>query len=271
VALSGDLLTQRFGLTGLPSVLSRVWLIWCFSELGAFTEAGAEADEAARIAAAVDHPFDLMVASFGGGIMHVRRGDIPRAVTALEESLRLCRVGNIPFWFPFVACSLGFVYALAGRHAEALPLIDAAEAEHAGMRLMGGHALLVSWQSEAYALAGRLDEAARHAARALDLAQKYGEAGHRAYALRALATAEALRDPRGAGAGQYFAQALAASDGLAMRPLSACCRLGLGEAQRRRGERGPAAEHLEAARAAFEALRMPFWLERAERELAALG
>jgi len=37
--LEGDLLRDRLGMDGLPSVLSRVWMVWCGAELGAFPEA----------------------------------------------------------------------------------------------------------------------------------------------------------------------------------------------------------------------------------------
>ena len=37
-SLAGELLRERFGLTGLPAVTSRAWLAWCLAELGAFPE-----------------------------------------------------------------------------------------------------------------------------------------------------------------------------------------------------------------------------------------
>ena len=50
------LLRERFGLTDLPSVLSRDWLARCLAELGAFPAGIAHAEKAVRIAEAVDPP-----------------------------------------------------------------------------------------------------------------------------------------------------------------------------------------------------------------------
>ena len=47
-SLAGDLLRERFGLPGLPSVISRAWLARCLAELGAFPEGIAHAEEAVR-------------------------------------------------------------------------------------------------------------------------------------------------------------------------------------------------------------------------------
>ena len=58
-SLQGDLIRERFGMTGLPSVLSRVYLSWSLAELGAFAEATARGEEGVRIAEAADHPFSL--------------------------------------------------------------------------------------------------------------------------------------------------------------------------------------------------------------------
>ena len=36
-SLQGELVRERFGMTGLPSVFSRSWSVMCFAELGEFT------------------------------------------------------------------------------------------------------------------------------------------------------------------------------------------------------------------------------------------
>src|SRR5262249_23573819 len=80
--LTEERANQRFGMTGLPSVLSRAWLIWCCVELGDFAEARQRSDEAMNIAEAAAHPFDLVVASFGLGVVAHRRGELDAAITA---------------------------------------------------------------------------------------------------------------------------------------------------------------------------------------------
>ena len=45
VSLEGALLRERFGLSGLPSVMSRDMLARCLAEVGAFTEGLAHGEE----------------------------------------------------------------------------------------------------------------------------------------------------------------------------------------------------------------------------------
>ena len=77
-----------------------------------FAEARERAEESIGIAESVDHPFDLMVASFAVGILGLRQGTLDAAVPALERGIHLCKLGHIPFWFPLIASCLGDGYAL---------------------------------------------------------------------------------------------------------------------------------------------------------------
>ena len=54
-----------------------------------------------------------------------------------------------------------------------------------------------------------------------------------------------------------------------MRPLVAHCHLGLGKLDKRTGKREQAQERLRAATTMYRVMDMRFWLEQAERELAA--
>ena len=99
-SLAGDLLRERFGLTGLPAVLSRAWLVRCLAELGAFPEGIAHAEEAVRIAEAVDHPNSLIHAYLGVGFLSLRTRDLSRAISVLERGLDLCRVYQPPDLVP---------------------------------------------------------------------------------------------------------------------------------------------------------------------------
>jgi tetratricopeptide (TPR) repeat protein len=121
-SLAGDLIRERLGLAALPAVLSRAWLVRCLAELGAFPEGIAHAEEAVRIAEAVDHPLSLIHAYLGVGFLSLRQRDLSRAIPVLERCLDLCRVYNTLLWFSDTASALGCAYAYAGRIAEALPL-----------------------------------------------------------------------------------------------------------------------------------------------------
>jgi len=140
------------------------------------------------------------------------------------------------------------------------------------MRIMGGQALWVAWLSEAYVLAGRLEDAMRHAGRALDLSQAYNERGHQAWVLRLLGEIAAQGDPPDVEQAETsYHQAMALADELRMRPLLAHCHLGLGALYGQSNRLVQARAELAAASALFRSLQMMFWLTHAEAELAKAG
>ena len=74
-ALSGERLTQSFGLAGLPAVVARTWLAWCLAIRGEFAESLAVAQEGLNIAQTADHPYSLVIGCFGVGVSHLARGE----------------------------------------------------------------------------------------------------------------------------------------------------------------------------------------------------
>jgi class 3 adenylate cyclase/tetratricopeptide (TPR) repeat protein len=99
VGLQGDLLRERFGLAAPPSVLSRVWMVHCLSELGEFGEGIARADESIRIAEIVDQGWARAMASWGVGYLHCRKGQLDKAIAALERFVGQCRDWDLPMPF----------------------------------------------------------------------------------------------------------------------------------------------------------------------------
>jgi tetratricopeptide (TPR) repeat protein len=161
-SLEGSLAHHRYGVAGLPSVLSRIWLAWSYTERGQLAEAITCGDEAIQIANAGEDLFTRVGARVAGARAHLRRGDVGRAIEGLEEGLRLAREWDIPVWVPIVSAELGAACAQAGRLADSIRLLD--------------QALItpwkVTWRSDRAArrgapCSGRLDEATRHAERAL--------------------------------------------------------------------------------------------------------
>jgi tetratricopeptide (TPR) repeat protein len=133
------------------------------------------------------------------------------------------------------------------------------------------HSLWLIHLSEGHRLAGRLDEAAHGATRALELARTHQERGHQAYALRLLGEVAAHQEPPEAEPAEtLYRQAMALAGELGMRPLVAHCQLGLGQLSRRTGKREQAREHLATATTMFREMDMEFWLGKAAAELAAL-
>jgi tetratricopeptide (TPR) repeat protein len=268
-SLAGDLLHERFGLTSLPSVLSHAWLARCLAELGAFPEGIVHAEEAVRIAEVVDQPNSLIIAYLAVGFLSFRTRNLSRAIPVLERCLDVCRIINNLLWFPETAAALGCAYAFAGHIAKALPLLEQAEQRDAAMETMGGQSLRVGYASEAYLLAGRIQEAVQLAGRALDLARTHKERGHEAWTLRLLGEIAAHQDPPEIElAAHHYQQALALAEELGMRPLLAHCHLGLGTLHSRIGRVDQAHTDLTTAIALYRAMDMTFWLPQAEAVLA---
>jgi class 3 adenylate cyclase/tetratricopeptide (TPR) repeat protein len=268
-SLTDALSRERFGLTGLPAVMSRAWSASCLADLGAFDEGTARAEEAVQLANALGHPFSLIQAYFALGSLDLRKGDLPQAIPVLERGLGLCQSASILTWFPTVAATLGYAYTLAGRVAEALPLLQQASAQDTASGISAAHARWVTYLSEAYLRAGRMDEAAVLAGDALAFARDLKARGNEAYALRLLGEIHAHQDPLAVEAAEAaYQQALTLADELGMRPLLAHCHLGLGTLYTKGGQRAQARAALTTAIELFQAMAMTLWLPRAEATLA---
>jgi predicted ATPase len=264
-SLDGARCRERFGLAILPSVNSRAFLVACHAELGMFPEGRALGDEGLRIAEAVAHPGSLVAALWGGGLLALRQGDLPRALPRLERAVGLCQEADLPGWFPWVAAALGAAYTLDGRVTDAVPLLTQAIARaRAGFQALCSLAL-----GEAQLLAGRLEEAHTLAERALALAREHHERDHQAYALRLLGDLAARHEPPASESAEtHYRQALALAEELGMRPLEAHCHRGLGALYAKTGQEEPAHSELSTAMALYRAMAMTFWLPQAEATLA---
>jgi tetratricopeptide (TPR) repeat protein len=234
--------------------------VWCLAELGEFDAGLARGEEGVQIAEAVDHPFSLAVACCGIGILFLRKGDLARAISALERALGVCQDWHIPLMFPWVASALGAAYAQADRYTEALPLLEQAVEQAASKGIMGRQSLQLAWLSEAHMLGGQLEDALAVAQRALALSLKQKERGHQAHVLRLLGDiAASLESARSDDAGDYYGQALTLAGGLGMRPLVAHCHRGLGKLHRNK-------EHLTTAATMYQQMEMTYWLRKIEAE-----
>jgi tetratricopeptide (TPR) repeat protein len=262
-SLTGELTRERFGMTGLPAVMSRAWSASCLADLGAFDEGAAQGAEAVQLAEAVDHPFSLTQAYFALGSLYLRKGDLSQAIPVLERGLERCRAANILTWLP-AAAALGYAYTLAGRVAEALPLLQQAAAQDTSRGISAAHARRVTYLSEAYLLTGHMDEATSLARSALAFARDLKARGNEAYALRLLGEIQAHQEPLAVGPAEAaYQQALALAEELGMRPLLAHCHLGLGQLYAKHGRRAEARAELSAAVELYRSMEMTFWLPQA--------
>jgi len=266
-ALTGHLVRERFGLTGLPAVFSRTWLAWSLAEQGRFAEAIACGEDGVRIADAVKHPYNRIYAACGVAYAHLRRGDLDQTMRILEQGLMLCQATDIRILFPYVAAMLGATYARSGRVSEAIPLLEKAVETALSLRIMFGRSLLVGFLAEGYLQAGRTEEAAEVAARAHTLSLRHSERGYEAWTLRLIGEVASRREARDFEAAEdSYRRAQALAEHLGMRPLLAHCHLGLARLCRARGETEEAVEHFERATELFREMDMRFWLERTAAE-----
>jgi tetratricopeptide (TPR) repeat protein len=268
-SLTGDLIHERFGMTGLPAVMARTMSVSCLADLGAFDEGAMRGEEAVRMAEALDHPFSLTQAYFAFGSLYLRKGDLSKAIPVLERGLGLCQVANIRTWFPTVAATLGYAYTLAGRIAEALPLLQQVAGQDTSRGISAAHARWTAYLGEAYLLVGHMGEAYTLAEGALAFARDLKARGNEAYALWLLGEIHAHQDPLAVEAAEAaYRQALALAEELGMRPLLAPCHLGLGTLYTEVGRLAQARAALSTAVELFRAMDMTFWLPRAEATLA---
>ena len=126
VPLDSPVVRERFGGLGLPFANSRTSLALALAERGEFVEAVVRCTEAIHIAEAVGHPFSVTVTYRGMGHLHLRRGDLHQATLTLEHALEVCQGVDSPPLFHAVSSALGYAYALSGRSAEAIPLLEEA-------------------------------------------------------------------------------------------------------------------------------------------------
>ena len=221
----------RGEVNGLPAVTARSNLALALAELGSFAEATACAEEACRMAEAIDRPSCRIVACLGLGGVWLRRGEFANAVPVLESGFRLCEENYLPIAFPWIAASFAYASGLAGRVAEARALLQRAIERAAAMRVLVNQSQRIAWLGELTLLDGCHDEAIRLGQDALELARAHKERGHEAWALRLLGQAHATRGVSGARHAEgYYRQALEIADERGMRPLQAKCHLGLGRA-----------------------------------------
>jgi len=270
--LQGNLLYERFGSNEIIAAISRTWLSLCHAECGAFTEGLAMAAEGLRIAETVNHPLSLILAYYGLSVVYLRQGDVHRAIPGLERAMGLCEDWHIPFLLPRQAAALGVAYALDGRIAAGLALVEHGVEQQVARGRLGRLAPLVARLSEAYLLAGRLEEAHTRAAQAVDLARQYQQRGNQVWALWLLGESTARQpSPAVEPAAGHYRQALALAEELGMRPLQAHCHRGLGTLYARQGQQEQARAALASAIAMYRDMEMTFWLPQAEAVLAQVG
>ena len=266
--LDGTRRRERFGYVIPPAVTARTWFVLCHAELGLFAEGRPPGEEGLRIAEAVEHSGSLMVASWGVGVLSLRHGDLPRALPLLERAVSICQDPDLSVWFTRIAPSLGMAYTLAGRVADAVPLLTEAMQQSAAAKRVNDATLCSLSLGEAQMLAGRLGEAHTLAERALALARGHQHRGHQAYVLHLLGDLAAQREPpKFEPAEAHYRQALALAENWACARSRRTATAAWARCMRR-DQQEQAPIELSTAIEMYRAMEMTFWLPETEAALA---
>jgi ATP/maltotriose-dependent transcriptional regulator MalT len=190
-------------------------------------------------------------------------------VPLLERAVSICQEADLRLFIPRMAAAINAAYTLAGRVADAMPLLTQAMAQTKAPDMAGFQALCRLPLGEAHLFAGRLDAAHTLADSVLALAREHQERDNEAYALRLLGEIATHRDPpQSMLAEAHYQQALTMAEALGMRPLVAHCRLSHGRLALKIGYREQVRVELAAAIDLYRILEMRFWLPQAKAALA---
>jgi class 3 adenylate cyclase/tetratricopeptide (TPR) repeat protein len=255
--IRGDRLQEHFGRAGLPSVLSRTWLVSALSDQGEFAHGRVLADEGLRIAEASEQPLSLAAACSALGRLNIEEGQAEAAIPVLERGLHVAERSGLGGWRITLICPLGYAYALAGQHEKAISLLRDGLGEFVAMR--GGNALFAGWLGDVYLRTGRANDALKFATDALEAARRRRERGYEARALHILGDIAGLADPPNLSvATSRQEESITLAQELGMRPLVAHCHLSLGKLHRRTNNHAQAREHLTIATAMYREMAMTY-------------
>src|SRR5262249_12018992 len=107
----------------------------CLAECGEFAAGIEVAEQATQIAQTGDRAWGLGLAHVAGGFLCLRQGVLARAIVTLEHSRVIYQASGLQLALPLVDPMLGLTYALAGRHAEGLSLLEQAVEQAAAARV----------------------------------------------------------------------------------------------------------------------------------------
>ncbi len=256
---------ERFGTAAVLSVICRSHLVQCLAAMGRFAEGGELGSEGIQIGEEADHATSLIHMLCSAGMLYLLKGDFNQAIPLLERSFALCRSANIPVYVPFTASRLGSAYANAGRIGDALTYLEQGVEDSVNSGRMAFTSLCMASLAEGYLFSGRVNEAARCAARAVDLSNQYKERGHEAWALKISGDISLQGKKREAAVAEaYYRKALALGSELGMRPLAAHCHVGIGSVYAVQCITEKAREEFVAASEQFRSMEMTHWQNRVE-------
>ena len=263
--------TEAVGV-GTLAVGLRYWLALTLAEQGEFADALALGEESCRAAAGTTNSYSAVHAPWTLGEIYVRKGDPELAVRLLTDALHLAEEYRILNLVLRIESTLGYVLTQVGRLPEAITLLEETIERATAIPELGAHSVRLTRLGTAYLLDGRPQDARAAADQAREVARRQFERGHETWALWLHGEISAQAEvPASDPAESEYHQALALAEELGMRPLAAHCHLGLGTLYQRAGRDEQAQAELTTAVKMYRAMKMTFWLERAEEALALLA
>jgi class 3 adenylate cyclase/tetratricopeptide (TPR) repeat protein len=252
-----------------PGINSLTWLALALAELGDFLGAIGAGEDAVRLSEFYDTPFGLFHGCAGLGFAQLMKGDVGSALSTLLRAETVAQASDLPLLANTAHAFAGYAYLHAGDLDEAATRLSRAIAYNDSTGFMTFQALSLVHRSKAHLQSGELEEAASVAERAALLTMECRQDAHHAWALWMLGEVAAYpQNIRRDVSDRRYRDAIRLATELGMRPLVAHCHLGLGKLYRRTGKREEAQEHLTTATTMYREMRMTYWLEKAEAELA---
>lgn len=265
--LMDERVRERFGMPGLPAVISLMWITVCQTELGEFDQARYHAAQARQVADKYGGPFDAVYVNTGVGLTYLRQGYFGRACSYLEAALEACQAEEVLHMYSVCTSHLGEAYMLSGRLSEGLPLLELAVRKSTELEIRAAHSVWETRWAEGYLLAGRLDDAMAVAETTLKHIRAKNERGYEGYAVRVLGLIYTAMAAKGNAsvemAEKHFTTAGSIANTLEQRPLRAHCHLGLGRLYVASGRAQLAGSEFAAADL-YRSLDMSIWLAEAE-------
>jgi len=180
------------------------WLATCYAELGDFDRAISHADRAIQSAGASDVPQAHAAAYYRRGWVPALKGEFAQALPWLERAVSLCETKGLLYLLSVTSILYGWVLAWSGRFADALHALERGVALQEDMGTKFFLPLMYAASAEAFLLSGRLPEAKQAADRAMELALESGERAHEAFALEVLGRIAAAQPPPDDGSAAVF-------------------------------------------------------------------
>jgi len=254
---------DRIGTTGTTLVLFDVMEATARASMGEFDAANRLWAAAIGLARETGRPYDRITSAYGEIFTELQQGHVDKVIAVGEPALALVRKWEIPFFFALIGNCLGSAYAITGRCAESVSLLQ--EAREIADKVGHAAARLIASINLGFGLMGlgRTTEAEDIVRAALENSRQGGFNGIRAIAARVLAEIANKRGCRIDDIEGLFSESIEAATLSEARPNVALGHFSIARFRLERGQREAAWGPLETAMRAFRQMEMGRALEEA--------